>query len=319
VKSTSTYPDKPQMRDDWIVRQRGLRNEVDHSRPVTFLVEQEHLSNGEIGSIATIFLTNRECPWRCVMCDLWKNTSAETVPVGAIPQQIDYALSHLPAARQVKLYNSGSFFDPRAIPLRDYPAIASLVRHFERVIIESHPALIHHGCLEFNRLLGTQLEVAMGLETAHPTVLEQLNKRMSLDQYHAAADFLQNNGIDLRSFILVQPPFMKPEDSLHWACRSIDFAASCQATAISLIPTRGGNGAMEQIALEGDFLPPELAVIEDAQDYGLALQKGRIFVDEWDLDRIAVASCCRVDRLQRIRQVNLSQHKVVRVECGHTI
>jgi len=66
--------------------------------------------------VATIFLTNRECPWRCVMCDLWKNTLIDSVPLGAIPSQIDYALARLPAARQIKLYNSGSFFDTQAIP-----------------------------------------------------------------------------------------------------------------------------------------------------------------------------------------------------------
>ncbi len=58
------------------------------------------------------------------MCDLWRNTLTETVPRGAIPQQIDYALAQLPAARQIKLYNSGSFFDKQAIPPEDYEAIA---------------------------------------------------------------------------------------------------------------------------------------------------------------------------------------------------
>ena len=74
------------------------------------------------------------------MCDLWRNTLTETVPTGAIPAQIDYALQRLPPARQIKLYNSGSFFDPQAIPLQDYPAIASSVKGFERVIVECHPA-----------------------------------------------------------------------------------------------------------------------------------------------------------------------------------
>ena len=317
MKSISTYPDKPKLRDEWIVRQRGPRHKVDHSRPVDFHVEQEFLSDGEVGSIATIFLTNRECPWHCLMCDLWKNTSEETVPDGSIPQQIEYALSRLPAARQVKLYNSGSFFDPRAIPLVDYPAIARLVNHFERVIVESHPALIHDRCMEFKRLLGTKLEIAMGLETAHPIVLEKLNKRMSLDQYREAAELLRENGVDLRSFILVQPPFMKADESLHWASRSIDFAVSCGAIAISLIPTRGGNGAMRQIALEGDFVSPDLAVVEDSQDYGLSLHACRIFVDEWDLERIECAPCCRENRLRRIHEVNLSQHNLARVACGH--
>ena len=35
---------------------------------------------------------------------------------GDIPAQIAYALDQLPPARQIKLYNSGNFFDHQAIP-----------------------------------------------------------------------------------------------------------------------------------------------------------------------------------------------------------
>src|SRR2546425_5830264 len=121
------YPDRPRERDRWILSRRSQRNPVDPQRPHAFLVEKERAESGEIVSVATIFLTNRECPWRCLMCDLWKNTLTETAPVGAIPKQIDYALAQLVAAdvspervsgesshvltnaatRQIKLYNSG--------------------------------------------------------------------------------------------------------------------------------------------------------------------------------------------------------------------
>ncbi len=50
--------------------------------------------------------------------DLWKNTLEQTVPPRAIPAQIEYALGRLPPARDIKLYNSGSFYNPRAIPRR---------------------------------------------------------------------------------------------------------------------------------------------------------------------------------------------------------
>src|SRR5437870_4659618 len=106
------------------------------------MVEDERAESGEVVAVATVFLTNRECPWRCLMCDLWRNTVLETVPPGAIPAQIDYALAHLPAARQLKLYNSGSFFDQGAIPSSDYAAIADRARRFDRVIVECHPALV---------------------------------------------------------------------------------------------------------------------------------------------------------------------------------
>ena len=92
---------------------------------VRLLVEEERAASGELVPVATVFLTNRECPWRCLMCDLWRNTLTESVPAGAIPEQIEYALARLPTARQIKLYNSGSFFDLHAIPIEDYPAIAA--------------------------------------------------------------------------------------------------------------------------------------------------------------------------------------------------
>ena len=62
---------------------------VDPRRPYAFLCERERTAGGEIEEVATIFLTNRECPWRCLMCDLWRNTTNETVPAGAIAEQIE--------------------------------------------------------------------------------------------------------------------------------------------------------------------------------------------------------------------------------------
>lgn len=147
------YPDAAVERDRWILAHRGPRNAVDATRPYAFLTEQERAESGEIVPVATLFLTNRECPWRCLMCDLWKNTLTETVPAGAIPAQIDHALAQLPPARQIKLYNSGSFFDPRAIPPEDHPAIAERVRGFERVIVECHPSLVGESALRFRDLL----------------------------------------------------------------------------------------------------------------------------------------------------------------------
>ena len=69
------------------------------------------------------------------------------------PHQIEWALNQMPEARHLKLYNSGSFFDERAIPSEDYERIASLVSHFETVIVESHPRLINEKCLHFRDML----------------------------------------------------------------------------------------------------------------------------------------------------------------------
>ena len=313
----SSYPESAADRDRWILARRPQRAVLDAHEPYLYFVEEECSASGELVPVATIFLTNRECPFRCVMCDLWRNTLSKSVPRGAIPEQIDLALRALPAARMVKLYNSGSFFDPRAIPAEDYEAIVMRMQSFERVVVECHPALVGERCIQFRELVGGRLEVAMGLETAHPEVLEKLNKRMTLEQFGAAADYLRSNDIDLRVFILVQPPFMKLQETVYWAERSLDFAFDCGATAATLIPTRGGNGAMEALAADGDFVPPSLKVVEATASYGVGLRRVRVFVDLWDVKRNSECAFCFDERVARLRNMNWRQKVADAVICEH--
>ncbi len=310
-----TYPQSAAARDQWILDRRPARETVSASQPYACFVEEECGPDGRVEPVATIFLTNRECPFRCTMCDLWRNTLTESVPLGAIPAQIDFALQQLSAARVVKLYNSGSFFDPRAIPPNDYAAIADRIQHFDRVIVECHPGFVNERCLEFRSLLSGRLEIAIGLETAHPETLEKLNKRMTLQQFSAAATFLRSHDIDLRVFILVQPPFMRPDEALHWASRSLDLAFDCGATAATLIPTRGGNGAMEALAASGNFTTPSLSLLEDAAAYGLARKRGRVFTDLWNIQPEVECAHCFRSRLQRLREMNLHQSLTPVVRC----
>jgi len=317
AKLRAFYPETRTERDTWILARRPERNSLDPLRPYAFFVEEECSAAGEIVPVATVFLTNRECPWRCLMCDLWKNTLTETVPAGAIPAQIDYALERLPPARQIKLYNSGSFFDVKAIPRQDYSAILSRVASFERVIVECHPALVGENCFQFKEQLTGRLEVAMGLETVHPQILERLNKRMTTEQFAAAAGLLRDHDIDLRVFILVKPPSMREEEALHWAERSLDFAFDCGATAATLIPTRAGNGAMEELASIGEFSPPRLATLEAAAAYGMALNRGRVFTDLWDASGSTACPHCYDSRIARLRAMNLRQSISEPISCPY--
>ncbi len=304
---SSAYPAAPAERDRWILQRRPSRNALDPLRAYGAQVEEEVSESGEIVSVATIFLTNRECPWRCLMCDLWKNTLPEAVPPGAIPEQIRTALEGSPRARQIKLYNAGSFFDPGAIPTSDYEAIATLVAPFERVIVESHPALVGESCLHLQTLLGGRLEVAMGLETVHPQILERLNKRMTLDRFRSASAFLREARVGLRVFVLAGLPFASDEEGLEWTRRSIAFAFDCGASAVAVIPTRAGNGALDALALDGEFRPPPLSTLEAALDFGLGLRRGRVFADLWDLERFRRCGRCFASRRERLHQMNLRQ------------
>jgi archaeosine synthase beta-subunit len=160
--------------------------------------------------------------------------------------------------------------------------------------------------------------VAMGLETAHPKVLARLNKRMSLEQFSQAAAFLRRNGVDLRVFILVQPPFMPANEALTWAERSLDFAMECGAAAAVLIPTRGGNGAMEELSVRGEFTRPTLSTLETAVEYGLRLRAGRVFADLWEFTGGANRPhcICQAERIARLHRMNLQQIVLERIACA---
>lgn len=317
LNPTAPFPTTSAERDRWILAQRPPRAAVDPTRPYHFLLEDECAASGEIVSVATIFLTNRECPWRCLMCDLWKHTLTETPPAGAIPAQIDYALARLGSgARQVKLYNSGSFFDPRAIPPGDHPAIAERLRAFERVIVECHPALVGESALRFRDQLSAPLEVAMGLETIHPEVLPRLNKRMTLEDFARAAEFLRRHGLALRAFVLVKPPFLDEAEALTWAERSLDYAFDLGASVVSLIPTRPGNGALDALAASGAFSSPRLATLEAAAAYGLSQHRGRVFADVWDLEKFSDCPQCFPAREERLREMNLQQTLLPPPHCA---
>jgi radical SAM enzyme (TIGR01210 family) len=323
------YPISPSLRTRWIKAQRRFaspKNPLDPQIPYAFLSEYEIGLSGEQIPTATIFLTNRECPYRCLMCDLWLNTLDATVPSGAIAAQIHHALHHLPMFQgrdpaglrgaQIKLYNAGSFFDPRAIPPEDYPEIAEAVSGFGRVVVECHPALVGERALSFRDRIGGKLEVAIGLETAHEPTLDLLNKRFNLADFRRAAAFLAQNGIDLRVFLLLNPPFMNAADSLVWVKRSLDVAFDAGATVCCIIPTRAGNGAMERIAQLGEFTPPRIEAMEEAVEYGLQLGCGRVFADLWDIERFFTCKCS-AERGARLAAMNEKQMIPAQIVCGY--
>ena len=288
----TAYPDVAAARDRFVIDLRGPRSAHDPWRFQNLSIDDEPDERGGRSRVGTVFLTGRECPWRCAMCDLWRYTTRDDTPPGAIPAQIEAArrawASRGESPQKIKLYNASNFFDPRAVPESDYPAIGALVRDVEQVIVESHPALIGDRVDRFLHALdGPRLEVAMGLETVHPAALEALNKRMTLADFERAADALRHRNVSLRVFLLISPPFIPASDQDEWLLRSVAFAETCGASVISLIPARAGNGAMEALTAQKLFRPPTPEDVDRSLKLVLARTSNlqpptpRIFLDPW--------------------------------------
>ena len=68
---------------------------------------------------------------------------------------------------------------------------------------------------------------------------------------------------------------------------------------------------------QSQFAPPCLATLEEALAAAISLQRGRVFVDLWDLERFSECTHCFAGRLARLREINLQQSVSPRVQCEH--
>ena len=336
-KSHEVWPVSAAARDRFVLAQRGSRPRHNPWRYQDLSVEDELSGDGTVRRSGTVFLTGRECPWRCLMCDLWRHTTPTDTPVGAIPEQIRAAREVIGMEHgsvfQIKLYNAANFFDPRAVPEEDYDAIAAGLDGIGRVVVECHPTLIGDRVDRFLDALErrppapapatARLEVAMGLETAHPDALQRLNKRMTPRTFERGSRRLQNRGIAVRVFLLIAPPFVPPHEQAAWLLRSVETAFRWGASVVSLVPTRAGNGALDTVAARGQFAEPDLSAIERSINDALRFRMNgrRVFVDLWDLDRFARCRHCLDARRARLHAINLGQRSLPSVaceQCGET-
>ena len=325
MSASVTYPAARIDRERFVLARRGSRPTHDPFRYQGLFVEQERAADGCRVHVATIFLTGRECPWRCLMCDLWQHTLTTDTQPGALLRQMDDALRALATAaawpQHLKLYNASNFFDPRAVPEGDYDALAERVLPFERVIVECHPALIGSRVPRFIDAMARAarggrvpaLEVAMGLETSHPDALERLNKGFTPAKFAEAAERLHAYGAALRVFVLVGVPFIAQSDQLDWVTRSVAFAFDCGASVVSLIPTRPGNGALDAVMTS----TPTIRDLELSLELALPAAPGRVFADLWDLQRFAGCAVCFAARRTRLQMINFEQHIPPPVSCTH--
>lgn len=308
---------KLEISNESVEQYRPEKQQMDPMLPYLSLNERELQADGSLKSVNTIFLTNRECPFKCVMCDLWRHTLDEPTPKGAIPNQIKIALSKLPNAEVVKLYNSGNFFDGKAIPREDYQEIAELLEGYDHVIVENHPKLIGPFISRFKNMLRGSFEIAMGLETIHPIAMPKLNKQITKKNFERAVLYLNEQEIASRAFILLNPPFITDStENRKWCIRSVKFAFESGVSSCTIIPTREGNGMMEKLRESGNYTPPNLTEIENVFDEALKLKRGRVFCDVWDLQLFTDCDICYPLRKQRLEQMNLTQEIQPRFKCN---
>jgi len=291
---------------------------IDPWKPIDVLVEEERGADGRLTSCFTVFLAGAECPFTCAHCDLWRFTLNGPTPRGALPAQLEQALTSQTwptSPTAIKLYNASNFFDSRAVPTEDLPAIATQLARFDRITVECHPRLVDDECVKFAGLLSGRLEVALGLETVHPEALSRLNKQMTVPQFDSAVSFLRDHGIGTRAFVILSPPYVPAHEAVDWAVQSVEHALDAGVDVVSLIPMRGGLGELARLEETGDLALPTVEMLDRAMEQCVAVGRGVVLADLWDVEAMRACEACRPRRIEHLRTMNRTGTVAERVQC----
>lgn len=207
----------------------------------------------------------------CSMCGYNIESSSDITPED-ISKQFERAVAGLGDVRFLKVYTSGSFLDPREVP---HEVMTRILEHCKerksRLLFESRPEYVTDERLDELVACHDDLEIALGLESANDRVLTySINKGFSTSDYVTSAEAISNHGIDVRTYVLLKPPFLTESESVADAIGTIRFASAYSQT-ISLNPVNVQRGTIvEKLWRNWAYRPPwlwsVLEVLKASQD-----------------------------------------------------
>ncbi len=211
---------------------------------------------------AVIILRTTGCFWfrhsGCSMCGYYTDTDPGPVNEENLMNQINMALKKIKDESIIKIYNSGSFFDPNEIPENVQENILSLFSDRKRVIVETRPEFITYERMKrFKKF--SNLMVAVGLESSSDEVLKNsINKGFSRSEFERAAGILKDLSIPLKTYVLLKPPFLTEREAIEDVIRTIEFASE-YSEIISVNPVDVQSYTMvEYLWNHGYYRPPWL-------------------------------------------------------------
>ncbi|BBO86132.1 TIGR01210 family radical SAM protein [Desulfosarcina ovata subsp. sediminis] len=168
------------------------------------------------------------------------------------------------------IYNDGSFFSEVEMPQKVILKIAEEVTKSKakRLVVESLPQFINEDKIKsFTDILGknTKLEVGMGLQSANEFIRNVcINTNFTNDRFERAVEVLRKYEVDVKSYILIKPPFLDEREAFIDAIDTIDYLVNLRLFSITLCPTRVAKNTLAyELYLKGFYSPPNLWTIVD--------------------------------------------------------
>jgi len=212
-------------------------------KPVSFWSEKDVI-DGKITDAFVIIFRTQGCSWAlksgCSMCGYFNDSMWEKVSDEDLITQFKTAMNKYSDQKFVKIFTSGSFLDDKEI----YPKVRNdildkLSESTKKISVESRPEYITDKSLsEIKKTIVSEMfEIGIGLETANDSIRnDYLNKGFSFDDYKKAASILKKHKMNLKTYVLIKPPYLTEKESIDDAIKTVDKIKKITDT-ISFNPT----------------------------------------------------------------------------------
>lgn len=224
----------------------------------------------ELLSSLTIILRTGGCRHnRCRMCS-YRHERYTGIPEGSLStllkSQLDWVLAThtIQEIPMIKIYTSGSFFDPGEVPPEVMRTAANIFRG-KLIIAETRPEFVESAMIEeFIAAIDTgewktPLIVAMGLETTSDEIREKcIDKGFTWNDFLKAVGEARKGGAGVKAYLLHKPLFLTEKEAREDMKNSIRITAGI-ADHVSMNPcTVQRNTELEYYWKKGAYRPPYL-------------------------------------------------------------
>jgi len=230
---------------------------------------------GQILDTLTVIFRSGGCSWnRCRMCG-YRHERYPDLPrdelADRLIRQVRWVKENFRDEdyQVLKVFTSGSFFDPDEVPAAARRAVAEAFRG-KVVIAETRPEYVDADTLqEFREGIDTgawtrPLSVAVGLETTNDAIREKsIDKGFSYTDFLRAAEVAHAAGTGVKAYLLMKPPFLTEREARDDMVRSIRDVSSVADSISMNLCTVQSRTEVERLWKQGAYRPPYLWSVLD--------------------------------------------------------
>jgi len=290
----------------------------DPTKPVKFWSEKDILDGKLVDAFVIIFRT-KGCSWAyksgCSMCGYFNDSMWQDVSDEDLLNQLNIAMKNYSGQKFVKIFTSGSFLDCSEIKTKTRKKILDIIyKKAEKISVESRPEYVNEKNLQDIKYFfeSKRFEIGIGLETSSDLIREKcLNKGFKFDEYKKATKIMKKNKVELKTYVLIKPPFLTEKESINDAIKTVEDIKNI-TDSISFNPTNvQRNTFVNFLWSRKKFRPPWLfSIVEILKESKKTLIDKKIKCDTVGGGSIRGAHNCKLcDRkfLDAITEFSLTQ------------